>query len=282
MKVALCCIGRLENRYVVEFVEYYKNLGVDNIFIYDNNYDGEEKFEDVLYKYIKNNFVIIENFRNKPNCQTYAYYDCYNKYHKEYDYMIFVDFDEFIYLVKDKNIKEYLSRNINGYNVIQLNWKIYTDNNLIYDDGKLCLERFIKPMEIYKSVKYNNCPDNYHTKCIIKCEFENIEFENPHIIKFNKNVKVCNNNFISKQNINTQNAFEFNKDGTIDYSLAYIKHFLTKTIEEYIINKMKRGTIEGGVEDMKKRYRNVFFNINERTKEKEAYCKKLNINSNIL
>ena len=65
MNVALCAIGRLENRYAVEFVDYYKNLGVDKIFISDNNYNDEEYFEDVLQPYIDENFVEIIDCRNK-------------------------------------------------------------------------------------------------------------------------------------------------------------------------------------------------------------------------
>ena len=38
MKVALCCIGRTENQYAIEFVEWYKNLGFDKIFVYDNKH----------------------------------------------------------------------------------------------------------------------------------------------------------------------------------------------------------------------------------------------------
>jgi hypothetical protein len=57
MKVALCVIGRLENQYAVEYVEYYKSLGFDKIFIYDNNHDGEEHFEDVLQTYIDDGLV---------------------------------------------------------------------------------------------------------------------------------------------------------------------------------------------------------------------------------
>jgi hypothetical protein len=52
MKVALCCIGRMENQYAEEFVKWYKNLGFDKIFIYDNNHGDEEHFEDVLQPYI--------------------------------------------------------------------------------------------------------------------------------------------------------------------------------------------------------------------------------------
>ena len=36
-KVGLCVIGKQENKYAKEFVEYYKSIGFDHIFIYDNN-----------------------------------------------------------------------------------------------------------------------------------------------------------------------------------------------------------------------------------------------------
>ena len=32
-KIALCCMCKCENDYIREFVDYYYNLGVDNIFI---------------------------------------------------------------------------------------------------------------------------------------------------------------------------------------------------------------------------------------------------------
>ena len=37
MKIALCTVGKKENLYVKEFIEYYINLGVNHIFIYDDN-----------------------------------------------------------------------------------------------------------------------------------------------------------------------------------------------------------------------------------------------------
>jgi hypothetical protein len=35
-KTAVCAMGRMENRYAIEFVKHYKKLGFDKIFIYDN------------------------------------------------------------------------------------------------------------------------------------------------------------------------------------------------------------------------------------------------------
>ena len=151
MKVTLVCCGRLENRYAIEFVEYYKNLGFSHIFICDNNHDGEEYFEDVLQQYIDEGFVTIENYRNKEGIQVQMYLEMYNKISSNYDYgwIAFFDFDEFLTLVEDKNIKEYLNRDcFKNYNQILINWKIYGDNGLVYDDGRPCLERFTTALDI--------------------------------------------------------------------------------------------------------------------------------------
>ena len=109
-KVALCSIGRLENQYAVEFVEWYKKLGFDKIFIYDNNHGDEEHFEDVLQQYINDGLVEITDFRDKEAAQLLAYNDCYEKHGKEYDWIAFFDFDEFLTLVSDKDIKSYVPR----------------------------------------------------------------------------------------------------------------------------------------------------------------------------
>ena len=69
----MVAIGRRENLYAVEFVEHYKKLGFDNIFILDNNHDGEEHFEDVLSPFIDSGFVKILDYRNQTNCQMRAY-----------------------------------------------------------------------------------------------------------------------------------------------------------------------------------------------------------------
>ena len=62
-KVLLCCIAKLENLYIKEFVEYYKKLGFDNICLYDNNDEDGEHFEDVINDYIESGYVILKNVR---------------------------------------------------------------------------------------------------------------------------------------------------------------------------------------------------------------------------
>ena len=94
--IALCAIGRMENRYAREFVKYYVDLGFDKIFIYDNNFGQEEHFEDVLEMEIAAGQVEVIDYRDIPNAQKAAYNDCYLKHGDEYEWIAFFDFDEFL------------------------------------------------------------------------------------------------------------------------------------------------------------------------------------------
>ena len=68
-RVCLCTVGKLENNYIKDFVIHYKKYGIDKIFLYDNNDINGERFEEVIYEYIKNQFVKLFNYRGKVNPQ---------------------------------------------------------------------------------------------------------------------------------------------------------------------------------------------------------------------
>ena len=94
LKICLCAIGKSENFYAQEYVEYYKKLGYNKIFIYDNNNIDGERFEDVIQKYIQQGFVSIINFRGYRGIpQLPSYKDCYEKNNLQYDWLSFFDMD---------------------------------------------------------------------------------------------------------------------------------------------------------------------------------------------
>ena len=82
MRTLLCAIGRLENRYIREWVEWHQNIGFTNIVLYDNNYDREDEFNDVIGDYVADGFVILKDYRNRKDCQFAAYNECYEEYGK--------------------------------------------------------------------------------------------------------------------------------------------------------------------------------------------------------
>ena len=145
IKICLCTIGKKENRYVQEFIEHYKKFGVDKIFLYDNNDVNDERFEDIIFDYVKNGYVKIINYRGKQKMQILAFNDCYQSNFKIYKWFIFFDMDEFIYLDKYTNIKLFLNKpKFNKCQVIHLNWVMHTDNNFLRYYNKSLVERFPK------------------------------------------------------------------------------------------------------------------------------------------
>ena len=126
IKICLCVIAKEENLYVREFVENYKNLGYNNIFLYDNNNKNGENFSDVISDYIVDGFVKIIDYRDRSpntNPQVDAYRDCYSRNNKLYDWLSFFDMDEFLEL--NKKYKKII------YYIMKINLYL-KDSNILY------------------------------------------------------------------------------------------------------------------------------------------------------
>ena len=263
MKVGLCVIVKNENKYIQEFIDHYINIGIDTIFIYDNNdIDGEQ--------IILNNYdnIIIENIRGKHAIQFSSYMDCYKKYKNDYDWICFFDCDEFLYLNDESyknNIKNYLSDPIfNGFNEIKINWKIYGDNDIEQLNDNYSITRFKEPVMPLDFKSNYDFPQNNHCKVIIRCLKDfNALFYNPHFCHNILNNKICKNNGDKGCN----GPFEY-----FNYDKAELRHYYTKTITEYI-EKIDRGwpdvKREFSINQLKYNL-NLFFKYNKRTLYKET------------
>lgn len=261
MKIALCAIGRYENAYAVEFVEHYKKLGFDKIFIYDNNYGDEEHFEEVLHSYIDGGFVEVVDWRDKFNTQRQSYEDCYAKHNKEYDWIAFYDFDEFLVINEGIDIHQFMRR-AEGYDCMLINWMVMDDNDLVRYENKPMMERFTRPMPLNQCVTYS-FPENNHVKSIVRGGIPNFQFRNSH--RPQTPMRCCN----AKGEPCRQKTFI-----PYDHSVAYLKHFTTKTIEEWLYNKVVRGYPDWCTDELHRSAIHKFFQRNIRTKEKEDFIKK--------
>jgi hypothetical protein len=115
IRVYLCVIGKNENIYAKEYVNHYKSLGYDHIFIYDNNDFNGEKFSDIIKEEINQGFVSIINYigyrGNSNNTKKEAYIDCYKKNRKHYHWLSFFDFDEYLELKpQNETIQQFLKK----------------------------------------------------------------------------------------------------------------------------------------------------------------------------
>jgi len=230
--------------------------------LYDNNDIDGERFEDVISEYIKNGFVQIIDWRGVKGTSTYygIMDSCYQTYHNEYDWQIFYELDEFLYLKDYQNIKSFLNQNkFNKCQSIQLNWVHMSDNNQIYYENKSLSERFPKPgKNVVKNKKNKIC----YVKTIIRGHLKNINITNNHLLS--NSLKACNG-------LGRKSRLEDILRVKPDYEYYYIKHYYSKTIQEFI-EKLQRGDLlRGNSNEVIEWAIEKFFYINEITETKIKY-----------
>lgn len=254
-KVAVCAIGRLENRYAVEWVEHYKQLGVDKIYICDDNRpeDGE-CFGESLFEYIESGFVSLwAGMKPGTILQKQAYEEMYSLIGTDYEWIGFFDFDELVCIEGGRDIHDFLE----DYeaDVVSLNWMTMTDSGLVHYDERPMAERFTEGTS-------EDFQINRHVKSFVRSGIKGISFNDPHIP--NAPVLQC-------ENVLHERIEQIPVQPKVIHSVAYIKHYNTKTAEEWATLKMRRLSPCGDEYNREMKAKNVdyFFSINERTPEKE-------------
>ena len=264
-KVAVCAIGRLENRYAVEWVEHYRKLGVDKLFVYDNYFGNEERLADVLQPYIESGLVELTDIHDMPKYQCRAYEDCYRRHGNEYAWIGFFDMDEFLRYNGHKKLPTVLQQYTKG-NVLMVNWRTMTDNGLTHYDDRPLAVRFTEPMPNDRCVKEKDIPENRYAKCFVRGGLGDIRFGcNPHLPE----------NVAGVINTRGEDIPRCSILPDIDHSVMHLDHYWTKTAEEWR-EKIARGSCSGHPDET--RYLSegtrFFFAVNKRTKEKEKILAK--------
>jgi hypothetical protein len=112
-KVALVCVAKWEDYYLEEWLEYNHKLGFDKIIMYQNDWRTNIEKPYLQKEICDGRSIQVPLYNNVLHNNT------------EYDWIGFIDCDEFIVLKKHKNIKEFIDEYKDKTNVIGLNWFIY-------------------------------------------------------------------------------------------------------------------------------------------------------------
>ena len=166
---------------------------------------------------------------NSNSTQIEAYYDCYKRNNRNYNWLSFYDFDEYLELIpKNITIQQYLNnQRFKKCQNIKINWLVYNSNNeTLYYENKPLQLRFDKAIYNYYS--------NKHIKSTVRGGINKnywSKWTNPHssLIKY----KSCSS---SGNFVNSQTPFI----DPPDYKYAFLKHYYRKSFEEFCI-KIKRG-----------------------------------------
>lgn len=222
-KYIVFACAKNEDKYIVEWVEHYKKLGFDKVIIADNN-DSPAALKTILSTYIDEGFVQIFQCNGLKKFQLYVY----NMYIKEgnYKWCAFFDCDEFLELVAHRDIKDFLE-GIEEHTVL-LHWIVFGSNEEAHRKDAPVQERFkipVSPVAFFK--------ENYYTKIIMRGGENHGEFlTNTHCPSYENSI-----------NLGGYARAEMPSHVFCPprYKYAYIKHYYTKSFDEWMSNKIKRG-----------------------------------------
>ena len=119
--------------------------------------------------------------------------DCYKKKYLDYDWLIFYEIDEYIYLYDYENIKYFLNQSkFDNSQEIYLNLVCHTNNNLLYYEDKPLAQRF--PKFVPETKNYGKM---FEMKSIIRGKIRGVKITNNNL--GDPSLKNCNSSWLKEK-----------------------------------------------------------------------------------
>ncbi len=232
--VSICSMFRDEDRYLSEWIEYHRIIGIDHIYLYNNF--STDNYMEVLQPYIDEGFVTVCDW-NVERGQLSAFKDCVDKYSNESNWIGFIDIDEFVVPNKYDNIKSFLNK-FEKYGSVVIYWLFFGSSGIVSRDNDglvcetftVCWEKYANIGKCFFNTEYElntSYSQNERFHHLLWPKYRGIYF--PPVNEFRKYI-ILGDHCIKKPNFSMQ-----------------INHYLLKSFEEYITRKSKKGGGTHGV-----------------------------------
>lgn len=231
IKLAIVIIAKNESEYIVEWLSYHKAIGVEKVFLYDN--DSDDDMHQIIKPFVEDGFVAYHKIHGNK-MQGIAYTDALHRYGKLCKYMAFIDGDELIASVKPQNnIIKILDHFFNQYpkaGGIAINWAMFGSSHYENKPQGLMIENFVWRAEIGK-------PGTQMIKTIVRPEYT-LMYHHPHFP-------------IYRLGYNAYNYFgkivPLNESQIPRYEGLQINHYFTKSKNQWI-KRRKLGQCMTGID----------------------------------
>ncbi|HQT66031.1 MAG TPA: discoidin domain-containing protein, partial [Acetobacteraceae bacterium] len=120
--------ARWEEHYIVEWLNYYRAIGFDHIYLYCNDDDPLKLFEAVLPFTSGPDPFVTFHFFPLQGQQHLMYLHFLKNYKNETEWMTFLDIDEFLRLPSQIKIKNFLQEFPGNPDSIYFNWCFFGNN----------------------------------------------------------------------------------------------------------------------------------------------------------
>ena len=110
--ISICAMYKNEAKYLLEWIEYHRMIGVDHFYLYNNN--STDNHLSLIEPYINEGIITYNEYvvditnvghMNAFKDVNYPYNHCPQTYKLESKYIAFIDIDEFIVL-RSENIHQ--------------------------------------------------------------------------------------------------------------------------------------------------------------------------------
>lgn len=259
MKPCILTIIKNEHQYLDEWIKYHLDLGIDHIFIFedidsDSHKEICDKYEDgvtldsiltVLDDVNRNKVYELKS--TKDYNPQYIYISkglsyIKNCYPGQYDWCFVIDNDEFITLENEHDdIKDVISL-YNNYDAFIMQWKCYGANGYVnkpdYKNNSV-IKTFEKEIQGYVPTR---TPQSLTKTCYNLKTYKEVFFLYTH--QPSRYCNFCRTNFEKDRNKPV-------------FDKIYIRHYITKSWEEYVWKIEKRGFLFGKIRNY-----DFFFEVN--------------------
>jgi hypothetical protein len=176
-QVSVCAIFREDGRFLKEWIEFHRIVGVEHFWLYNNL--SKDNYLQVLSPYIAEGIVELidwpyesESFNHFLDIQDEAYKDGISRAKGITKWLAFIDTDEFLFPVENTSLSDVLSK-FETFGGVCTNWQIYGTSGIkrIPDDRLM--------LELLTSRAQTNHKKNFFIKTVVRPERVK-EFPNPH------------------------------------------------------------------------------------------------------
>lgn len=221
-QLTLVAIFKNEAKYMREWIEYHKLVGIDKFILFDN--DSEDNVYNILEPYILEGTVIYKKVTGEA-MQMASYMEAIANYKQTTKWMCFLDLDEYLVPLEQDTMSDFLKQIKPGENQILVGWEMYGTSGFETEPEGLIIENFIKHAD-------NSTIWDY--KAIVNPRAV-IGIETPHYFDvIGKTVDENHKEYLTYPYATNPNATASSKQH------VRINHYFTKSKEQYF-EKRRRG-----------------------------------------
>lgn len=203
-KLAICAIVKNEEYYIEEWIAFHLVQGVEKFLLVDNGNSSSLLF--ILQPYIQAGVVELFNFPSSSEPQLTAYALALKKIKEteNFDWVAFIDADEFLFSPRGKKLPRVLARYLK-YPSVVVNWVSFGSSGQLKRPNELSIEAFTMRGPLDHQVPYDHLrigvnsdgsaryrPINSHIKSIIRPSRTQEVGPNPHEFRYFDNEKAVN------------------------------------------------------------------------------------------